>query len=65
MTRDELKQIILTTYLAPYGEHATPALRQQFAISAGQAADKILASDTQRRYPARTVKVMPPVRKAG
>ena len=55
MTRDELKQLILATFLAPYGEYATPALVRQFGISAGLAADRILAGDQTKRPPARVV----------
>lgn len=64
MTRDELTTIILATFLAPYGDYATPALHRQFAICARQAAERILAAQ-DRRPPARVVKVNAPMKRAG
>jgi hypothetical protein len=48
LSRDALAQVIYEAFAAPYGEHLTPALRQQLRICAEQAADRILAAQRPR-----------------
>jgi hypothetical protein len=58
MTPDEMERAIYDAFAAPYAEFITPALAQQFAISARNAMHRIQAGmkDKSRPQPPRSWK---------